>query len=194
MPREDIIRRVKSLDDPRRCQANVHHSQCMNEAMEGTTYCQAHSATFDKHRQTRLQARTYRLGKWEDRKNALSDDSSIKSLREEIGISRIVLEEIMGACRDAQDLIIYSERIIKLTGSINTLIVSCQRLEEKTGALLDKTQVLTICDVLIGIVTDYVVDPDTLTLIGDRVEKALAAHLSPLDRVLSDAPIEKSVH
>jgi len=83
--------------------------------------------------------RKFRLTKWRERLNEFSDDSEIKSLREEIGILRILLEEQMNTCTSTNELIMHSGRIGDLILKIEKLVSSCHRLDTSLGGMLDKS-------------------------------------------------------
>jgi hypothetical protein len=160
MPIENKFERCEP-DDPNRCQASSgKEGQCPYKAMkkpDGTYYkhCPRHNASRAKEYENQ-RMRNYRLGKFQARMEELADNDSVKSLREEVGITRMLLEEIVNQCQSGTDLIMYSNKIADLVSRIEKLVSSCHRLEERTGMLLDKTALTKLADAIISIVTSHV--------------------------------------
>jgi hypothetical protein len=111
MSSEQRLEKVAEPDDPSRCQATVKTGQCPFKAIEDHKYCKMHQGgtKFNANRDNVL--RTYRLAKWQARLNEFAEDEHIKSLREEIGVLRIILEEMMNKCKDVDELFLYSGKI-----------------------------------------------------------------------------------
>src|SRR2546421_361414 len=82
------------------------------------------------------------IAKWQTRLDEFADNDKIKSLREEIGVLRILLEETMSRCHDTNELLLYSNKISELVIKIEKVVASCHRLENATGMLLDKSAAL----------------------------------------------------
>ena len=156
-------------DSPLRCQGMVPSTgQCILKRVEGSDYCPVHMASAATNMEQK-KMRNFRLGLWQQRVNQFADNDQIKSLREEIGITRLVLEEIVNKCGNTTDLILYSNKIVEITMKIEKLVASCHRLEAATGVLIDKTQALHLADLISDIVGDYVTDEQQLVAISDRI-------------------------
>lgn len=156
-------------DDPNRCQAVGKFEQCPYAAVEGETLCYRHNYAHIASVQAATNLRNYRLGKWQERINEFADNEKVKSLREEIGIARIMLEEIILRCKDSSDLILFTPRISELIVKIEKLVVSCHRLEEKTGILMDKAGAIQLAGSIVEIVSKFVIDPDDRDKIADQI-------------------------
>ncbi len=116
------------FDSPKRCQAIAQHGQCVYQVVEGITYCPMHAGAAQNEIQ-KQKLRNYRLQKYRERINEKADSDVIKSLREEIGILRMIMEEVINRCTDDTDLIIYSPKITDLALKIEKVVVSCHKLE-----------------------------------------------------------------
>src|SRR4051812_24949381 len=92
-------------DDPSRCQSIGGHGQCPYKAMESSIFCPMHSGSSQQRALETANQKMYRLAKWRDRMAQFADDDKIKSLREEIGILRIVMEETVNMCQNSNDLL-----------------------------------------------------------------------------------------
>lgn len=172
------LTRITNDADPERCQGSVPATgQCRNKRSPGSEFCPVHG-TQQVHTQKVAQNRQYRLNKWRNRLSEFADAPEIKSLREEIGIVRITLEEVMNQCNSANDIIIYSDKICKMVQQIDALVTSCHRMEEKTGTMLDKTKISQILDVILAAITSVITDPDILTNITAQIEVNLCQTLA----------------
>ncbi len=166
-------RKITEPDQPDRCQAllngTVGAGQCTNVQVKGSQYCLRHGGHHAAIDAKNEGLRNYRLTTWRARVNEFADNPQAKSLREEIGIMRLQLESIMNRCPTDTDLLMYSDRIGSLVSQIERLVVSCQKLEEKTGSLVDKTQLLTIADSIVKIIAGFIKEPEDLDIIGQQI-------------------------
>lgn len=117
--------------------------------------------------------RVYRLSKWQKRVEEHADSEHVKGLREEIGILRVVLEEVMAVCHDSTTLLMYSNRISDLVVKIEKLVSSCHRLEQSSGLLLDKSAALNIGAQIVEIVSRFVANEEALDQIGEGIVQAI---------------------
>ena len=85
------IQRISFPEDPHRCHQIVRDGQCLNLAVEGGSKCLAHGGHKELESQRNTSLRLYRLGQWQQRSEELLTHPNIKTLREEIGILRILL-------------------------------------------------------------------------------------------------------
>lgn len=160
-------------DSPDRCQAIAQHGQCVYKAIEGTVYCTMHAGvTQDLVRKEKL--RNYRFQQYRERIENKADSGVIKSLREEIGILRVIMEEVVNKCKDDNDLLIYAPRITDLALKIEKVVVSCHKLETSLGHTLDKTAVLTIATRIVSIVSSYITDENTINNIVEEIGKMIS--------------------
>lgn len=165
-------------DDPKRCQGITNSGQCQFQATDGSKFCNMHGGT-DKFKENKA-IRNYRLVQWQNRINEAADSQEVKSLREEIGIIRILIEETVNRCKDSTELILYSAKISDLVMKAERLVVSCHKLEERTGALLDKTAVLHLATMMVDIVGRNIDDPALLDKISSEFIQAVASHQTPV--------------
>jgi hypothetical protein len=135
-------------------------------------YCLAHGGNHAMTAHTKEKVRNYNLTIAKFRANVdekLGADD-IKSLREEIAILRICLEQRLNRCEDAMDLILQSGAISDMVMKINTVVQSCHKLEGSMGHLLDKQAILQFAQVIIGIVGKTLADqPENINTIADEI-------------------------
>jgi len=171
------IKRVSDPADPQRCQGVIpSKGQCLNKSLEHSDYCAVHGGNKGEEAYEKQQANNYRLfkWKWKNRLNELSESNNIKSLREEIGILRVLMEERLSRIDDATDLILQSGPISDLVMKIDRVVNSCHKLEGSMGQLLDKAAVLQFANEVIEIIDQEINDPEAVKRIADRMLKALA--------------------
>jgi len=158
-----------SDDDPRRCQAVTANGQCKLKAVEEGKMCICHGGASTQEAKIKESLRNYRLTKFKAQLEHFADNRNIKSLRDEIGILRMTLEERLNMCEDTKDLIYQSGPISDLVLKIERVVASCHKLELATGQLLDKQSILNFGGELIGIISDVVEDDETLGRLSNRI-------------------------
>ena len=160
-------------DDPHRCQSSGGNGQCPYRALPESQYCQRHSGFGPAGREL-AKTNMYRLQVWQSRLAEFAEHDNVKSLRDEIGILRLVLEETMNKCRDTTSLLLYSNKISDLCLRIEKLVSSCNRLEMKMGMLLDKASALNLAGQIVEIIALHVSDPKVIDAISSGIIDALA--------------------
>lgn len=160
-------------DDPNRCQA-TGHDQCPYKAMPGFKYCPRHNSRSEATEQKRKVSQ-YRLQIWQDRVGEFSEHNDVKSLRDEIGILRMLMENTISKCQDAQDLLMFSGKISETAMKIEKLVSSCNRLEKNMGMMLDKSAALLLAGQIVEIITRHVEDSAVVDEISNDIITAIAS-------------------
>jgi hypothetical protein len=158
-------------DDPTCCQGLNAHGPCNIQAVPGQKFCKLHFGIGNKIAEQR-EARNYRINKWQHRINELADNDSLKSLHEEIGVLRLLLEETMNKCHTDTDLMLYSSKISDLVVKIEKLVASCHKLELATGQLVNKANMMFMGDVIIQIIGE-VCPPDKIAGVSERIIRTI---------------------
>ena len=158
-------------DDPTCCQGLNAHGPCNIQAVPGQKFCKLHFGIGNKIAEQK-EARNYRINKWQHRINELADNDSLKSLHEEIGVLRLLLEETMNKCHTDTDLMLYSSKISDLVVKIEKLVASCHKLELATGQLVNKANMMFMGDVIIQIIGE-VCPPDKIAGVQERIMKSI---------------------
>lgn len=170
-------------DDPNRCQAVHANMQCPYKSLEGATYCGRHQGGSQLLSQERQSTRLYKLAQWSEQLNRQADHPNIKSLREEIGILRITLQERLASCEDGQKLLMFSGSITEMVREIAKTIKTCHALEMSLGTVLDKSQAQAWVSEVGEILSRYIDDADVLQFIAEDM-------ISALERRTADAQTE----
>lgn len=141
--------------------------------VEGAKYCPRHGGSVDMARNKKKAANQYRLSVWKNRLSEFTDNDGVKSLRDEIGILRIVLEEMMNKCSDRNDLLIYSSKISELAVKIEKLVMSCDRLEKNMGQMMDRPSALKFASKVVEIIGRHVESAEQLDSISHEILEEL---------------------
>jgi hypothetical protein len=166
----DEIKRVPYAEHEQRCQGMARGDQCWFFAVTGGTNCMMHGGNKQLESQRKASLKNYQLTMFRAKLERHSGSADIKSLRDEIGILRMIMEERLNRCKDETDLILQSGPIADLVVKIDKLVGSCHRLEGSMGELLDKTSVLQFANVIISIIGDEAGDyPEIMNKIADRI-------------------------
>jgi len=171
MPVDDyqIGERIKYSDDPERCNGISRDEQCSLKAVEGSKFCAAHGGNLKILSNQKADANRYRLTKWQARMVELSGDGNIKSLRDEIGILRMLMEERLNHCQTNLDLVLHSGPISDLVLKIERLVKSCHDIDKDFENLLDKQQVLQMADRILSILNEEINDSEVMESIQRRL-------------------------
>lgn len=172
---------IKEVNDPSmRCTAIIAGGtrQCFYRREPGSEKCIRHGGQFAVKKIEAEKVKNYRLTRYQRRVNELADAEGVKSLREEIGILRMVLEEIVNGCKDTNDIIAYSGKISSMARDIEKLVSSCHRLESSLGFLIDKTTVLNISQQIVQVVSSHIDDTKKLDIITSQIIDAIGGNLN----------------
>lgn len=176
----DKIFRISDPADPNRCQANgVQGNQCLNKAIklpDGSygTVCAAHGGAKQYMKTKREELKNYNLTIFRSRIGKMANSEGIKSLRDEIGILRVMLESLINRCEDETELLLQSHRISDMIDKISRLVTGCHKIEGSMGQLLDKQAILQFAAEVINIISSNITDKVTLEKIADEIMDALS--------------------
>lgn len=163
--------RVDDEFDPDRCQATGRNSQCPYKAMSGVEYCARHGGKAQLKREADERYRMYHLERWKKRVDELAGTPEIKDLHEEVGIVRMILEEIVNQCQDAQDLLRHSSKIIQAVDKIEKLITTLDRIDSRQN--LEPAVLAQLAAQWVQIITVHVTDPHVLEKLSQELTETL---------------------
>ena len=167
--------RITEEDDPRRCQAVLPTiGQCRNKAIENSNYCYAHGGNKAVAAKKKKDMDNFRLNQARFRERAEEFNSSdvISSLKGEIAILRILIEERMNRCSSQQELLLSSGPLSDLIMKSAALVEKCQKIDAKLNNLLDRSKVIQFAQVIIEIISKNV-DSETLDIVSNEINTAL---------------------
>lgn len=159
---------------PNRCGAQAGPNQCPNLSVDlgdnqYGTRCLAHGGNKQIESKQRQGLRNYRLTRWHAELERHSTSPQIKSLRDEVGILRMILESRLNQIEDTSGLLLQSHTIADMVGRIEKAVVSCQKVENMTGQMLDKQDVAEFGSRIIAIIHSHVKEPETLAAISREI-------------------------
>lgn len=162
-------------EHPDRCQGIRHgQGQCTNMSADHSAFCLCHGGNTAGTTAVKKSLSNYRLTKWQARLDDKTGQSEIKSLRDEIGILRVIMEETLNKCTNQTELIIHSGRIADLAMKIEKLVASCHKLEGSMGKLMDKSAILQFASEIVEIISKELAnDPDKISAIGEQIFAAV---------------------
>lgn len=160
-----------SPDDPKRCQEVTAFGQCVNKSVEGSERCAIHT----RHGRVldRQKVHAYRLQQWQERLDQFVNADEVKSLAGEIGILRMTLEQILNQIDQPNKFLIHSNIINDTATRIEKLVSSCDRLEMRSGKMLDKSALIQIAGNIVEIVTRHVPPQIAETIANEIIEHIL---------------------
>lgn len=137
------------------------------------------TAIYD-HEKTKIHSLSkYRLKQHGPRVAEFACDDDLKSVRREICIARIQLEDIWNQCTDINKLLLKIDLIQQNVGTIQKLVETAQRMEERTNTLIDKKIVVVIADSMVNIISAYVKDSDALNEIAEKICISIENTITP---------------
>jgi hypothetical protein len=165
------MKRVEE-DDPKRCQCMTKVGQCRWEAVEGRDFCKMHGGNV-----ANKNLRNYRLEKFNQKFAQAANSPEIKSLKDEIGILRVLIEEKINFCNDPMDLMMQSNTISDLIMKVKAVVESCHKLDERLGIMMDRDQAIQFAVEISDLIGRHVVDPDVLESLSSELENLIASKI-----------------
>lgn len=174
------MERVSDPADPNRCQGPAPDGQCWNKAVEGQNHCAAHGG--DPAKAAASEARQYRLAqaKYRRRQQELETHEALLSLRDEIVMLKILIEERYNMIKTDSDLLVACSPLNTLFLTLERLIKSCNQLEQNLGTLLGKAALYKFGMEIVMLLTEELQDlPDFEERI-DRINERLLPAIGSL--------------
>jgi hypothetical protein len=144
--------------------------------VEGGKYCRIHGGAQEQIAQRVADQNLYRLAKFQQKYQDKLGASNVKSLRDEIAILRMMLEEKLNLCNNETDLALASNSLADLVQKIEKTVVSCHKLELSADLLLDKAKLAQIADQVVQAI-GQVCEPSVAALLSEKVAQAFLGGL-----------------
>lgn len=166
---------VKVEDEsPDRCQMVVGGKyQCSNKVVEGSQYCPSHGGASVATARKRQALQNYQLSVYNARFMQSAEEkrgsSEIKSLRDEIALTRALLEDLLNRCDSPLKMELQQGNILKHLETVEKLVRSAHKLELEMQQLLDREQIIAFGKAVINIISDIVQDQSMITEIASRI-------------------------
>jgi len=137
--------------------------KCNAEAMDHCDYCEKHAGLTGP-------LRSYILS-FEPLEESRSRHaaSEVSNLRDEIAITRALVEQRLNLISNNSELLAACGQVNSLLLTIEKLVQSCVKTEEKLGALLSKTAVVELATDMVTILSEELKAIEGYEAIVDRV-------------------------
>lgn len=160
--------RVTDPADPNRCKGSGREGQCMNHAEPGDEYCRKCGGTDLAEVEN---VRQYHLtdARLRQRLDKKAGHDQIKSLTEEIGLTRLLIEELMNSCKTDTQRLANVSTYNTLTMNLERLIKTSHTMEQSLNLLLAKPALVAFAQEMIRIIADELRGTDQYEEKIDRI-------------------------
>ena len=166
---DDKFQRV-SHRDPNCCRASIPTGQCSYKAVKGSQHCPLHGGSIKAAADNRAQLRNILLqGALAQRASELAGSTHLKDLTDEVALSRLTLEQVLKKCQTENDFLLYSDKINTTIKTVQSLVESLQKIQEKNKELIDRPTLMKIVDLILAVIVQYVNDPDDQKACGEAI-------------------------
>lgn len=174
----DILREITEpeiveSDSKNRCQHSRTVNQCKFSVVEGQQWCKYHLALHDAKYRNQNKLKRYRLVSHYSRVSEICGLDDFKSLREEIGMLSVLLEQVWNQCHTPFDFTMNQHRIESIIEKITKCQLMNHKLEANLGQVLDRQTLAVFVDEIIKIISDKVPEPERLKEIGEGIATAM---------------------
>lgn len=141
-------------NDPHRCQFVTSVGQCVREAVDGKTKCELHGGNAKAALKAYLITCKY-LGDSPDRHLGADE---LKSLREEIALTRAMIEKRLNMVQSEAEFIASMPVFQGFMSTIEKLVTSCHQMEVKLGSLIGKAALLSLAQQIVEVIATNIQD------------------------------------
>jgi len=154
-----------------RCEFTHPTGQCTEEALEGETFCSLHTHLDPEKHQKRL----YNLHKFKYRARyeQIGEHEALRSLRDEVAISKMMLEETFNSIQNDSEFMATRSDLAQQLATVEKLVASMIKMETSLGSLLSKPTLLKIASEIVRILLDKLKDIPNHELIIDDISAAI---------------------
>lgn len=179
---------VRDPADPNRCKGATAEGQCMNEAEYGCEYCAMHGGRSTEAAEGK---RMYHLSvaAQQARLAQLSEHESVKSLREEIALARMLIERRFNAIKTEIDLLNACGPLNQLLLTVERLVKSAHALEQNLGLLLDKASIIQLGQHISRIIIEELEGIEDYELLVDRILNRLFPTITAANNPHAPTPL-----
>ncbi len=182
--------RIEFDEDPRRCQAMAKAGQCILVKCDDSEYCPIHGGAKKQKALAKQNFRNYQSEIYRRRLDRFAEGDGLKSLRDEIAILRMMNESMLNRCTDDHELILKCTPIADLVMKINTLVISCQKMDISLGTMMDKAQATQMMAEVINSISRHV-DEDKLDAIIEDIQTILSGGPRGVQRLEYDGSADQ---
>lgn len=167
------LEKAKNVEE--QCTHVSAQGPCQHKVVDGTDRCPIHGGNKILQKQERTNKRNYQLAKWRNKVERFSDSEHLKSLTEEIGILRLLMEETLEGCKSELELLAQAPVISDLALKIEKLVSSCHKLDKSLGNFLDKGDLIHLGGKIAEIILDFIDDDDRIDMVMARIADVITS-------------------
>lgn len=158
------------IDDPDVCSVCIEKNQGVYyKVIPGARACPRHGGNTQLESLRKKAANQYRLQLWQQRVNEFTESDYAKSLRSEIGILKMTLEQFIVQAETPQQLLIFAPKIADLVTRIEKVVMSCDRLERNMGQSMDRSTAMKLAADIVDLISRHVNDAETIDAISSGI-------------------------
>lgn len=156
--------------DPHRCQSDTKgDGQCPYLAEPESKFCIRHGGNRAGQVAEKKRVHDYRLQQFQERVTEFAASDKVTNLAGEIGILRLLLEQIWNQCQTQQDLVIFSSKIADLVMKVERLVSTFDKMTHRSSNLLDKSAALVLAGQIVEIIGRVVDDPHKIDQVSSDI-------------------------
>ena len=169
--------------DPEQCQAMNYQQgiQCRFKSEPASKFCIMHGGHGSAESIRVADFNQYRFRKYQARHKEFTDSAKLRSVDEEIGVLRMVLEEIVNMCESSMDLMLYSQKISDLVRDITKCVIVSDKLATKAGMLIGRQEAMVIGNRVVDILATHITDEALLLKLADEISDAFTMKVEGSD-------------
>lgn len=134
-------------------------------------YCARHGGNMVDIKAKKQEQRSYYKTKWANEIKDKTNLPNTKSLAEELGILRVLLDQKLGQCADAYELNMEANSISGLVLNVERLVSSIHAMDLRVAITEDNIK--AIIDVLSIVLSDNISDKKLLLKITDEINNGI---------------------
>lgn len=163
----DDVDREHDLSNDRCLKIRGNGTQCPYKAVKGSKYCAHHGGMIGF---AKAERRAMYATRWQAQIQEKASHPDLLSLNEEIGITRMTLENVLGSCGSELELVASVPQIQKLVNQVQSLVTQCDKIQRLNSNLLTEAQLVELALKLGEAVAGCIEDEDTI----NRVRSVIA--------------------
>lgn len=170
--------------DPQRCQASNQGEQCKHLSLEGSTFCYHCGGA---RGQSEVQTYLLTKAKYRDRLAQLNkqSDDEVKSLRNEIALARVLIEERLNAINGETDALAAFGPLQSAFLTVEKLVKSAHQVEQNLGTLLSKSTIIQVGQAISDAIVEELQGIDDyeekVDNINNRIVEIIAKARNPIE-------------
>ena len=161
---------------PNRCEhiiADKGMTQCTMLSVEGGNRCLTHGGGSQRASIKKAEKKQFLQNRWHAQIKEFGTNSELRDLSMEMGTIRLLVDNLVGRCRDAYDLQIFSGQIDGLLKTLTGLARVSHGIKKDIDNVIGPEQLSKFADTLFDILLEEIKDANVINRISLKLHKAL---------------------